>query len=110
MCILGPVGESYVGWVSVASDRVLFRCSLFLSRSLGRLPALAGWRGVRWMVKESAATDHELKFPGAKVTMTMLWLRWLGRGIVVVQWSRFFLFFFLLSGLGRLRLDVAFRA
>ena len=42
------------------------------------------------MVKESVATDHGLKFPGAKVTMMVSWLRWLGRGIVVVQGAGLF--------------------
>ena len=32
------------------------------------------------MVKESVATDHGLKFPGAKVTMMVSWLRWRDAG------------------------------
>ena len=42
MCIIGPVGDSYVGWVSVAADRVVPLLSLSLAlagavASAGRL-------------------------------------------------------------------------
>ena len=43
MCILGPVGDSYVGWVSVAADRVLRSPGSGVAGRDG-----LGWRGVRW--------------------------------------------------------------
>ena len=43
MCIIGPVGDSYVGWVSVAADRVLRSPGSGVAGRDG-----LGWRGVRW--------------------------------------------------------------